>query len=99
MVFQGAVKRWGASIGTDDSRISFSTDVPGSLGQCTTPGRVYKNKHQPGQMGSVTRSSLKLKVVSVDLGSNTLAIKGSVPGMRRGYLEVRPTNRGAHQHN
>ena len=46
--FQGAVKRWNASIGrmTHGSRFHRR---PGSLGQCTSPGRVFKNKHQPGQ--------------------------------------------------
>ena len=90
--FQGAVKRWGASIGrmTHGSRFHRR---PGSLGQCTSPGRVFKNKHQPGQMGVVKRTALNVKVVDVDVERNVIAIKGSIPGWREGYVEVRESGR------
>ena len=90
--FQGAVKRWNASIGrmTHGSRFHRR---PGSLGQCTTPGRVYKNKHQPGHMGVVTRTVKNVRVMDVDTENNLIAIKGSVPGHREGLLEIRPTNK------
>lgn len=90
--FQGAVKRWNRSIGrmTHGSRFHRR---PGSLGQCTTPGRVYKNKKMPGHMGDEQRTIKNLKVVDIDLENNLIALKGSVPGQRHGYLEVRPTNK------
>ena len=88
--FQGAVKRWNSSIGrmTHGSRFHRR---PGSLGQCTTPGRVYKNKKQPGHMGVENRTVRNLKVMKIDATRNLIAIKGSVPGTRNGYLEVRPS--------
>lgn len=90
--FQGAVKRWGASIGrmTHGSRFHRR---PGSLGQCTSPGRVFKNKHQPGHMGVDSRTVKNVRVMDVDLVNNVIAIKGSVPGHREGLLEIRPTNK------
>lgn len=90
--FQGAVKRWGASIGrmTHGSRFHRR---PGSLGQCTSPGRVFKNKHQPGQMGVVKRTALNVKVVDIDLENNVIAVRGSVPGWREGFVEVRESIR------
>ena len=90
--FQGAVKRWNASIGrmTHGSRFHRR---PGSLGQCTTPGRVYKNKHQPGHMGVVARTVKNIQVMDVDTANNVIAVKGSVPGHRNGVLEIRPTNK------
>ena len=90
--FQGAVKRWGARIGrmTHGSRFHRR---PGSLGQCTTPGRVYKNKHQPGHMGVATRTVKNIQVMDVDTTNNVIAVKGSVPGHRSGFLEIRPTNK------
>ena len=90
--FQGAVKRWGASIGrmTHGSRFHRR---PGSLGQCTTPGRVFKNKHQPGQMGVVQRTALNVKVVDVDVENNVIAVRGSVPGWREGFVEIRESVR------
>ena len=53
---------------------------PGSLGQCTSPGRVFKNKHQPGHMGVQSRTIKNVKVVDVNLAANVIAIKGSIPG-------------------
>lgn len=90
--FQGAVKRWNATIGrmTHGSRFHRR---PGSLGQCTTPGRVYKNKHQPGHMGTNTKTVKNVQIVDVDTENNVIAIKGSVPGHRENYLEIRPTNK------
>lgn len=86
--FQGAVKRWNASIGrmTHGSRFHRR---PGSLGQCTSPGRVFKNKHQPGHMGDVNVTVTNMKVVDVDVENNIIALKGSVPGSREGFLELR----------
>lgn len=88
--FQGAVKRWGAAIGrmTHGSRFHRS---PGSLGTRTTPGRVFKGKHQPGRMGNAQRTILNLDLVDVNTDSNVIAIKGSVPGHRDGYLVIRPS--------
>lgn len=90
--FQGAVKRWGASIGrmTHGSRFHRR---PGSLGQCTSPGRVFKNKHQPGQMGVVKRTALNVKVVDIDVENNVIAVRGSVPGWREGFVEIRESVR------
>ena len=90
--FQGAVKRWGASIGrmTHGSRFHRR---PGSLGQCTSPGRVFKNKHQPGQMGVVQRTALNVKVIDIDVENNVIAVRGSVPGWREGFVEIRESVR------
>lgn len=90
--FQGAVKRWNRAIGrmTHGSRFHRR---PGSLGQCTTPGRVFKNKKMPGHMGDEVRTIKNLKIMDIDLENNLIALKGSVPGQRHGFLEIRPTNK------
>ncbi len=90
--FQGAIKRWGHSIG----RMSHGSDFrrrPGSLGCRTTPGRVFKNKHQPGHMGVVRRTIQNLLVVDVNKDANVIAIKGSIPGHIDSYILLRPTNK------
>lgn len=88
--FQGAVKRWGNAIGrmTHGSRHHRR---PGSLGQNSSPSRVYKNKPQPGQMGTDRCTVQNLQVVRIDHEDNVIAIKGSVPGYNTNYLELRPT--------
>lgn len=87
---QGSVKRWGTAIGrmTHGSRFHRR---PGSLGMRATPGRVFKNKKQPGQLGVERCTIQNLKVVDFDTATNVLAIKGSVPGHRDGYLVIRPS--------
>ncbi len=90
--YQGAVKRWGATIGrmTHGSRFHRR---PGSLGSNTSPGRVYKNKHQPGQCGAEVHTMKNLSVLVVNKEKNIIAVKGSVPGHREGFLKIKPTNK------
>ena len=90
--FQGSVKRWGSTIGrmTHGSRFHRR---PGSLGANTSPGRVMKNKHQPGQMGVVKRTALNVKVVNIDVENNVIAVRGSIPGWREGFVEIRESVR------
>ncbi|MCB9228293.1 MAG: 50S ribosomal protein L3 [Deltaproteobacteria bacterium] len=90
--FQGAVKRWGSRIGRKSHGSRFHRR-PGSLGQNTSPGRVFKNKHQPGQMGVAMRTVRNIRVMDVDTVNNVIAVKGSVPGHKEGFLEIRPTNK------
>jgi large subunit ribosomal protein L3 len=90
--YQGSVKRWGSRIGrmTHGSRFHRR---PGSLGQNTSPGRVFKNKKMPGQMGNEKLTVKNLIVVNIDPENNLIALKGSVPGHREGFVEIRPTNK------
>ncbi|MFO7821194.1 MAG: 50S ribosomal protein L3 [Lentisphaeria bacterium] len=83
--FQGVVKRYGfgggrASHGGDWSR------RPGSVGMCVDPGRVYRGRKMPGQMGNVHRTVQSLKVVSVNKEENVVLVKGAVPGPNGGIV-------------
>lgn len=88
--FEGAITRWGHKTGRRTHGSHFHRR-PGSLGQRTTPGRVYKNKKMPGHMGNAKRTVQNLKVFEVDVQANIIAIKGSVPGYRDGFVIVRPS--------
>ena len=88
--FEGAITRWGHKTGRRTHGSHFHRR-PGSLGQRTTPGRVYKNKGMPGHMGDVNRTVQNLKVVEVDNEANIIAIKGSIPGCKNGFVVVRPS--------
>lgn len=70
---------------------SLSHRAPGSIGQCQTPGRVFKGKRMAGQMGHVNRCQQNLEVVRVDTERQLLLIKGSVPGPAGGRLLVVPS--------
>jgi len=70
---------------------SISHRAPGSIGQCQTPGRVFKGKRMAGQMGNVNRCQQNLEVVRVDVDRNLLLVKGGVPGAAGGRLMVVPS--------
>ena len=88
--FQGGVKRHNFRMQDATHGNSISHRAAGSIGQCQTPGRVFKGKKMAGQMGSVQRSAQNLEVVRVDVERNLLLIKGAVPGATGGQVSVRP---------
>ena len=92
--FQGAVKRWNFSMQDATHGNSLSHRAPGSIGQCQTPGRVFKGKKMAGHMGAERVTTQGLEVVRIDSERNLLLIKGAVPGAPGGHVIVRPTVKG-----
>ena len=70
---------------------SLAHRAPGSIGQCQTPGRVFKGKKMAGHMGDERVTTQNLEVVRVDTERNLLLIKGAVPGAAGGAVMVRPS--------
>jgi len=87
--FAGVVKRHGFRGGPKTHGQSDRLRAPGSIGACTTPGRVFKGKRMPGRMGGDRVTTQGLKVVIVDPERNLLAVKGAVPGAKNGLLMIR----------
>jgi large subunit ribosomal protein L3 len=88
--FQGGVKRWNFSMQDATHGNSRSHRAPGSIGQCQTPGRVFKGKKMAGHMGSERVTTQNLEIVRVDLERNLLLVKGAVPGAPGGDVIVNP---------
>jgi large subunit ribosomal protein L3 len=63
----------------------------GSIGMRSTPGRVFKNKKMPGQMGNEEVTVQNLEVVAIEADKNIVFIKGAVPGAKNGYLYIKGT--------
>ena len=89
--FQGGVKRWNFAMQDATHGNSISHRAPGSIGQCQTPGRVFKGKKMAGHMGAEQVTTQGLEIVRVDAERNLLLIKGAVPGAPGGDVVVRPT--------
>lgn len=87
--FQGAVKRWNFRTQDNTHGNSLSHRAPGSIGQCQTPGRVFKGKKMAGQMGNERVTVQSLEVVRVDAERNLLLIRGAVPGATGSDVIVR----------
>jgi len=92
--FAGVIKRWNFSHQDNTHGNSLSHRAPGSIGQCQTPGRVFKGKKMAGQMGNVRVTTQNLEVVRVDVDRNLLLIKGAVPGAAGGDVYIRPAVKG-----
>ena len=89
--FQGGVKRHNFRTQDASHGNSVSHRVLGSTGQNQTPGRVFKGKKMPGQMGNKRVTVQGLEVVSVDAQKGVLVIKGALPGANGGDVIVRPS--------
>ncbi len=88
--FQGGVKRHNFKMQDATHGNSISHRAPGSIGQCQTPGRVFKGKKMAGHMGSEKVTVQTLEIVRVDAARGLLLIKGAVPGAPGGDVIVTP---------
>lgn len=88
--FQGGVKRWNFKTQDMTHGNSLSHRAPGSIGQCQTPGRVFKGKKMAGHMGAERVTTQNLDIVRVDAERNLLLIKGAVPGATGSNVIVKP---------
>ncbi|UDG79759.1 50S ribosomal protein L3 [Candidatus Steffania adelgidicola] len=88
--FSGTVKRWNFRTQDATHGNSLSHRVPGSIGQNQTPGKVFKGKKMPGQLGNKRVTVQSLKLVGIDVERNLLLVKGAVPGATGGNLIVKP---------
>jgi large subunit ribosomal protein L3 len=88
--FQGGVKRHNFAMQDATHGNSISHRAPGSIGQCQTPGRVWKGKKMAGHMGAERVTTQNLEVVRIDEANNVILIKGSVPGASGGDVILKP---------
>lgn len=88
--FAGTVKRWNFHMQDATHGNSLSHRAPGSIGQCQTPGRVFKGKKMAGQMGNKQVTSQTLEVVRVDAEKRLILVKGAVPGAPGGDIVIKP---------
>ena len=89
--FQGGVKRWNFRTQDATHGNSLSHRAPGSLGQCQTPGRVFKGKKMAGQHGNVKRTIQNIAVYKVDLEEGLIWIQGAIPGPVGGLVWMTPS--------
>lgn len=88
--FQGGIKRWNFGMQDATHGNSVSHRVLGSIGQCQTPGRVWKGKKMAGHLGAERVTMQNLEVVRVDESNNVILIKGSIPGATGGDVVLQP---------
>ena len=88
--FQGAIKRHGQSRGPMTHGSKYHRHA-GSNGSATTPGRVFKGKGMPGQMGNKRITTQNLEIVKIDAENNLILVKGAVPGPKKSLVTLKET--------
>ncbi len=91
--FAGVMKRHGFGGGRATHGNSLAHRAPGSIGQRTSPGRVFPGRKMAGHMGNVKRTQQNLEVVRVDPERNLLLLRGAVPGSKGGHVVIRPATK------
>ena len=85
----GVMKRHGFSGLGAGHGVQRKHRSPGSIGGCSTPGRVFKGLRMAGRMGNAKVTVQNLTVHAVDADKGLVLINGAVPGPRGGLVMIR----------
>lgn len=88
--FAGVIKRWNFAMQDATHGNSLSHRAPGSIGNCQTPGRVFKGKKMAGHMGAERVTVQGLEVVRIDEEKGLILVKGAVPGANGTDVIIKP---------
>ena len=91
--FSGVIQRWNQHRGPMAHGSGYHRGV-GSMGACSSPSRVFKNKHMSGQWGNEKVTIQNLTVARVDSARNLLLIKGAIPGAKGGIVVIKESVKG-----
>ena len=91
--YAGVIKRHNFSMQDATHGNSLAHRAHGSIGQCQTPGRVWKGKKMSGHMGNVQKTVQNLKIVELDIENNVVYVKGAVPGFNGCEIKIKPSHK------
>ena len=83
----GVIKRWNFSRLKETHGTGPVARHAGSLG-VIDPARIFKGKKMAGHLGAERVTVQNLDVVKVDAENNLIAIKGAIPGPKKGIVVV-----------
>ena len=89
--YAGVIKRHNFAMQDATHGNSLSHRAHGSIGQCQTPGRVWKGKKMSGHMGNQQKTIQSLKIVDMDVENNVIYIKGAIPGFNGSEVKIKPS--------
>jgi large subunit ribosomal protein L3 len=93
--FAGVVKRHHFRGGPRTHGQSDRERAPGSVGQTTTPGRVYKGKRMAGRMGGEQVSVKNLHIISINPENQEVEISGQLPGTPGSLITIQKIKSGS----
>lgn len=89
--YAGAIKRHNFSSNRASHGNSKAHNLPGSIGMCQDPGRVFPGKRMSGRMGGVRRTTQNLEIIRLDEKRNLILVKGAIPGSKGSDVLIRPS--------
>ena len=89
--YAGAIKRWNHSRLKETHGSGPVARHAGSLGACSSPSRVYKGMKGAGHLGCERVTVQNLEIVKIDVENNLIAVKGAIPGARKGIVMLSDT--------
>jgi large subunit ribosomal protein L3 len=87
--FAGGMKRWNFAGLRASHGVSISHRSIGGTGGRQDPGKTFKNKKMPGQLGVERVTTLNLRVVQTDVERGLILVEGAVPGAKGGWIVLR----------
>ena len=93
--FASGIKKYHFKGGPRTHGQSDRERAPGSVGQTTTPGRVYRGKRMAGRMGGETVTVKNLHIISVNPETNVIEISGTIPGYPGSLVYVKKIKSGS----
>ena len=89
--YAGVIKRHNFAMQDATHGNSLAHRAHGSIGQCQTPGRVWKGKKMSGHMGHEQKTIQSLKIVDMDIENNVIYVKGAIPGFNGSEVKIKPS--------
>lgn len=86
--FAGVIRKWNFG-GGRETHGSRSHRIPGSVGQCAYPSRIFRGKRMPGRLGGVRVTAPNVQVLEVRADENLIFLKGPIPGSRGSIVLIR----------
>jgi len=87
--FTGVMKRWGFKGGPRTHGQSDRQRAPGSIGQRTDPGRVWRGKKMAGRSGGQQTTIKNLAIAKVDKANQQVFIRGLIPGHKKSLIKIK----------
>jgi large subunit ribosomal protein L3 len=87
--YAGVMKRHGFAGVSASHGAHKNHRKPGSIGGCSTPGRVFKGMRMAGRMGGVRQTTQNLTVQAIDTERGLILVKGAIPGPTGGLVLIR----------
>ncbi|MBQ2252947.1 MAG: 50S ribosomal protein L3 [Clostridia bacterium] len=89
--YAGAIKRWNFGRLRESHGTGPNARHAGSLGACSSPSRVFPGMKAAGHLGVERVTVQNLVIAKIDAENNLIAIKGAVPGPRKGIVVLSDT--------